>query len=239
MPGKDGETAGWLSEALAAHGLMPRGGFAFTSDEDAPPGPSGAPARAVVLVGHAGDAHWRHFCAWRAARPADPADPLDTWSEEVIGAVAAKAGARAVFPSRRPYLPFQQWAMRAEGLRPSPLGVLMHPVYGLWHAYRGALLFDEAALTGLRALIQPVAEPIHQCDLCLGKPCLKSCPVGAHGEPGFSHQACRTHVLGGEGAACRERGCLDRNACPQATTYRYPPDMQAFHMAAFTGAGWA
>ena len=70
------------------------------------------------------------------------ANPLDTWSREVIGEVAEEFGARAVSPSDRPYLPFQQWAMRAEGLRPSPLGILMHPEYGLWHAYRGALLFD-------------------------------------------------------------------------------------------------
>ena len=32
--------------------------------------------------------------------------------------------------------------MRAEGLKPSPIGILMHPQFGLWHAYRGALLFD-------------------------------------------------------------------------------------------------
>ncbi len=28
-------------------------------------------------------------------------------------------------------------------------------------------------------------------------------------------------------------GCLDRNACPYGTAYRYPADEQAFHMAAF------
>ena len=29
--------------------------------------------------------------------------------------------------------------MRAEGLKPSPLGVLVHPDFGLWHGYRGAI----------------------------------------------------------------------------------------------------
>ena len=36
-----------------------------------------------------------------------------------------------------------RWAQRAEPLHPSPLGVLIHPVHGLWHAYRGALAFAE------------------------------------------------------------------------------------------------
>ena len=37
----------------------------------------------------------------------------------------------------------------------------------------------------------------------------------------------------GRDAPCRTGGCLDRNACPHGTKYRYPPDEQAFHMAAF------
>jgi len=230
-----GELAGRLSDALAAYGLIPRGGFAFQPGEEAPPGLSGAPAKVVVLVGHGGAPHWRHFRDWRADRPADLANPLDKWSAEVIDPVAAEAGARAVYPSQRPYLPFQQWAMRAERLRPSPLGVLMHPVFGLWHAYRGALLFDQAiGWEQLRVLIQRVAEPSHLCDLCLGKPCLKSCPVEAYKADGFDYSGCRAHVRGGEGATCRQEGCLDRNACPEGAIYRYPADMQAFHMAAFT-----
>ncbi len=120
------------------------------------------------------------------------------------------------------------------GAAASPLGILMHPVYGLWHAYRGALLFDgETAAEQLHALIQRVAEPIHLCDLCLGKPCLKSCPVNAYAAEGFDYPGCRAHVGGAHGTDCREKGCLDRNACPEGTVYRYPADMQAFHMAAF------
>lgn len=234
MPGSSADLAGQLSAALAPHGLVPRGGFAFGDGEPAPLGPSGAPARALLLVGHGGASYWRHFLEWRAAGPAGLADPLDTWSKTVIDAVAAQVGGRAVFPSDRPYLPFQQWAMRAEGLRPSPLGVLMHPVFGLWHAYRGALLFDDPAAERLHAPIQPAAAPIHLCDLCVGKPCLKSCPVDAYTDRGFAYTACRTHVRGAEGTACRERGCLDRNACPQSVDHRYPADMLAFHMAAFT-----
>ena len=216
-----------IASKLAGHGLILRGGFSFAQDEAAPPGPSGIPARSVLLVGQAGDAPWPYFLRWRKKQPQELSNPLDTWSRMVIGAVAAEFGARAVSPSDRPYLPFQQWAMRAEGLKPSPLGILMHPEYGLWHAYRGALLFDA------EVSIQAPREVIHLCDLCPGKPCLKSCPVEAHSQDGFAYQACLDHVRGPSGEPCRTGGCLDRNACPYGTAYRYPVDEQVFHMAAF------
>jgi hypothetical protein len=215
-----------IADTLALHGLVLRGGFDFATGADAPPGPSGQPAKAVLLVGQAGAVPWPHFRRWRQGRPGDLANPLDTWSREVIGAVAARFGARAASPSDRPFLPFQQWAMRAEGLRASPLGILMHPVYGLWHAYRGALLFDD------RIGIDPPEEAIHLCDACVGKPCLKACPVDAHSEAGYAHRDCLAHVRGPDGGPCRNLGCLDRNACPHGAAYRYPKDVQAFHMAA-------
>lgn len=216
-----------LSAALGAYGMIARGGFSFGPTETAPPGPDGKPARSVVLVGQAGDGPWPHFVRWRAHQPADLADPLDSFARKVIGEVAEAFSARAVSPSDRPFLPFQAWAMRAEGLKPSPLGILMHPRFGLWHAYRGALLFDrECALPVPR-------EVIHLCDLCAGKPCLKACPAGAHSGGGFDHRSCLSHAQGVHGAPCREGGCLDRNACPYGTQYRYRPEAQAFHMAAF------
>ena len=242
-----------LNQELAAYGLLLRSGFNFDPGE-------GAPARAVLLVGHAGAAHWPNFQAWLAQQPAGLADPLDTWSRAVIGAAAAQVGAWAVSPSDKPYRPFQQWAMRAEGLKPSPLGILMHPEYGLWHAYRGALLFDRAL-----PLPEPSAKP-HLCDFCADKPCLHACPVRAYSTEGFAYGRCLSHVRGESarlsafplsvplratekgnhlaenasrylsGAACGAAGCLDRNACPVGTAYRYPAAVQAFHMAAFARA---
>jgi hypothetical protein len=217
-----------VETALARHGLILRGGFNFFVNEAAPTGLSDSPAKSVLLVGQAGGAPWPYFLRWRETQPNGIANPLDTWSRMLIGEVAAKFGARAVSPSDRPWLPFQQWAMRAEGLKPSPLGILMHPEYGLWHAYRGALLFD------VELPIQSPREVIHLCDVCVGKPCLKSCPVGAHSETGFAYQSCLDHVRSPSGEPCRTTGCLDRNACPYGTAYRYPAGEQAFHMTAFT-----
>jgi hypothetical protein len=74
---------------------------------------------------------------------------------------------------------------------------------------------------------------VHLCDACVDKPCLKACPVDAYSKDGFAYHACLSHVRGAHGGACRMAGCPDRNACPYGTAYRYPAEVQAFHMAAF------
>jgi hypothetical protein len=217
-----------LAAALSAHGLVARGGMDFEPGEASPPGPSAAPAKSVLLVGHAGSSIWPHFQAWRAGQAGDLLDPLDAWSRHIIGEVAERFGARAVSPSDRPFLPFQASAMRAEGLRPSPLGILMHPVWGVWHAYRGALLFDRPAGFPSHARMMR-----HPCDACVEKPCLGACPVAAHSLDGLDYPACLGHVRSSAGYPCATSGCLDRNACPVGTEFRYTIDQQAFHMAAF------
>ena len=40
-----------------------------------------------------------------------------------------------------PPWPFLTWARRGGAGHVSPLGLNIHPTYGLWHAYRAALLF--------------------------------------------------------------------------------------------------
>ena len=81
----------------------------------------------------------------RNAPGAGPADPLDRFSRRVVGALARALGVTALYPfGGPPHLPFQQWAQRAEPVHPSPIGVLIHPVYGPWHSYRGALGFVHA-----------------------------------------------------------------------------------------------
>lgn len=218
-----------IAASLAQYGLSLRGGFNFSENDRAPAAVSGQPAKAVLLVGNVGAAFWPHFERWRQAQIKHIENPLDSWSRMVIQAAGELVGARTVLPNDRPFLPFQQWAMRSEGLRPSPLGMLMHPQYGLWHAYRGALLFDT------QMLFEEISASAHPCDDCREKPCLGACPVNAHGSNGFDYTRCLDHVRGETGGSCGTVGCHDRNACPVGTSYRYPLPVQAFFMKAFAG----
>lgn len=211
-----------LCALLAPSGLALRGVFPL-EDGEAPAGFSTG-----VLVGHLGGGFWPAFEAWHDARPGT-ADPLDEWSKEIIGAAASAAGGRAVFPSDKPFAPFQRWAMRAEGLRPGPLGVLMHPEAGPWHAYRGAILFERSFQ------FMPEAGA-HPCDTCETKPCLTACPVMAISAEAFNVRVCRAHLATPEGAPCMDGGCLARNACPVGSGFRYSAAQQSFHQRAFRGA---
>jgi hypothetical protein len=220
-----------MAHGLGRYGLVPRGSFVFDPSDARPDGPNGKPARSILLVGHAGGAIWPHFKAWCEAQEKIPPDPLDCWSREAIGTVAEMFGARAVFPFEKPYWPFQQWAQRAEGLKASPLGMLIHPQYGLWHAWRGALVFDHEVAAGGRDQLA------HPCDACAQKPCLAACPVGAFSESGYAVGACSSHLESGISPNCLNLGCRARDACPVGRQYRYGAEQIRFHMAAFAGSG--
>lgn len=205
---------GDIAAAAAGMGLMARGGVVVDGG-------------AIVLLGSAGSSLWDHFQAARR----DEADPLDNWSRRVVGALAESFSARPLLPQDGPpFHPFQRWAMAAEPVFPSPMGVLIHPRYGLWHSYRGALAF-AAPLADLPARVA-AANP---CDSCVDRPCVGGCPVGA-AAPVYDVPKCKAYLAGG--GRCRAIGCLSRHACPLGRDYAYGPEQAAFHMEAFLSARW-
>lgn len=205
---------GQIRAALADHGLMARGGLYAEG------------LGTIVLVGTAGSAFWPHFLAARRHEP----DPLDSWSRRVMAELAERFGGRALMPNDGPpFLPFQRWAMAAEPVFPSPMGVLVHPIYGLWHSYRGALVFADALA------VPPRVEAANPCDTCTARPCAAACPVAA--AVPYDVPRCMDHLNGG--GACRTIGCLARHACPLGQDYAYTPEHASFHMDAFVSAVWA
>ena len=213
--------------AIDDTGLAPRGGLHLDESDRA-----GALAelRTIVLIGMAGRRGWDAFAASQEARDG-VADPLDRFSERVVGGLAKSLGALPLYPfGGPPYWPFQRWAQRAEPVSASPTGLLIHPVYGLWHSYRGALGFAEA-------LDAPTWESAPRpCDSCRAQPCLHTCPVAAFSRDGYDVQACAGHLRGAEGAPCMARGCLARSACPMGQEYAHEPDQALFTMRAFLRA---
>lgn len=100
----------------------------------------------IALVGNIGSSYWSVFSQSSEYRDGQP-DALDRWSRRVAQQVAEVFKARAIFPFEGPpYYPFLQWAKRADVLSQSPLGLMIHPQYGLWHSYRFALLISQSHL---------------------------------------------------------------------------------------------
>ncbi len=180
--------------------------------------------RLVAIVGNVGSGIWPPF---EAARQNRPALALDRWTEGTVGRIAGDHGLDAVYPFQGPpYHPFIRWARRTGTLFSSPIGLTIHPTYGLWLAFRAALLIDHPVDD---FHVEPVPAR-HPCDVCPDKPCLSTCPVGAFGGEGYDFSACLDHVATPVNA-CREGGCLARAACPVGRDFRYGDDHAAFHMS--------
>ena len=219
-----------IERLVAAHGLHLRGGFHPATDDGVPILADGRTPATLLLLGNVGASLWAEFSGSPETADGAP-DPLNRWTQRIIGGIAHEAGAEPLFPfGGPPYLPFQRWAMRAEAVAPSPLGILIHPDYGLWHAYRGALAFAE------RLALPARVERPRPCDSCADRPCLSTCPVGAFRGQGYDVPACVGHIGSPAGEACMSGGCLARRACPVGRDHGYGPAQARFHMSAFLAA---
>ncbi len=216
-----------ITRAVGAVGLICRGGFHPRPDDGVP----GTPGT-VVLVGNAGPDMWRTFTAQvPLADRQRNADPLDTWTRRTLSAIAGSLGAEPLLPfDGPPFLPFSRWAKRCGPVFTSPMGPLIHPEYGLWHAFRGAFAFSEAL-----ELPPPDEERTSPCARCPDRPCLDTCPVGALRDAAYDVAACIDHIRTPAGMDCVMLSCRARRACPIGRRYQYEPDQSMLHMRGFLG----
>jgi ferredoxin len=214
-----------LERRADSAGLAVRGAF-HPSPGEFEPLPAPAHQGTLVLLGFTADLQWPVFAASPEASDALP-HPLDRWSRRVIGALAREVNASDIYPGDRPIVPFQQLAMRCESVHPTPIGLLIHPRWGLWHAYRGALIFSQ------RLPLPQVESSSSPCMSCEAKPCLHACPVGAFGTRGYDLAGCLRFASGAAGMECRDDGCRARRACPIGSRSGYTQEQRRFHMRAF------
>ena len=216
-----------VEAALGDAGLTLLGAFHPEPGDAVPPLADGRPTATLAIAGNVGDTMWRTFERDRV----DEADPLDAWSRRVLDPIAERLGGHALFPfGGPPHLPFQRWAQRAGPYAPSPIGPLIHPDYGLWHAFRGALAFAA------RLALPPPDDRARPCESCADKPCLSTCPVAALQPTGYDVPACVAHISTSAGDDCLALSCRARRACPIGRIYTYSPKQSRFHMAAFIRA---
>jgi hypothetical protein len=230
--GRDGSDFAQLARRAIEVGLAVRGGFHPDSDDVDTLLPHSIVACTVVLFGFTGSTQWPQYVSSREANDGLP-DPLDRWSRRVIGGLAQEFNGTVFYPDDKPPISFQRLAARCEPVYRSPIGILIHRDWGLWHAYRGAL-----ALTR-RIELPDIPRVPSPCTGCADRPCLTACPVHAFTPGGFDSERCLRHVASARGTECRQRGCLARRACPAAPSARYIPSQAQFHMDAFLRAGRA
>lgn len=182
--------------------------------------------RPALLIGNFGGSHWDAFKSSKFFDDGED-DPMNRWTQSTLSPITEKYSCEVRYPFGEQLWPFQKWAAAATGMKPSPIGLFIHPNYGLWVALRGALIFaDDIEL--------PKSKPsIHPCETCRDQPCLSSCPVDAFSGESFDVASCRQFASSVKGTSCRDDGCRARLSCPVGKEFAYSLEQQTFHMAAF------
>jgi epoxyqueuosine reductase len=187
-------------------------------------------AKSIIVIGNGGGAFWKTFKQHCDENPGWTArdNPLDDFTRVVIerdlAPILAGVAYTIVYPfmSSGPTLNFME-AGKAAGLSgPSIIGVVVHPVYGPWIAFRAAILLD--------VLLDAAGEAhgFDPCPSCTARTCISACPADAVSfASGWHIPKCLTHRVEVE-ADCAPR-CHARAGCVLGPEHRYPDDELAYH----------
>lgn len=180
--------------------------------------------KSLVLIGNSGPRMWE-ILADKLNGYHESSDVFDfssrqavlDWSNEELN----EATYRLLYPTSLP-VSLQTMGAYLGWSHPSPLGLGIHPTYGLWFAYRAAFLVDAALEASM------VREDCSPCDSCLEKPCLSACPpkaLSSMAPPSLS--LCSGYRLK-NGSPCAT-SCMARFACPVGKEYRYAKEQMKYH----------
>jgi len=193
-------------------------------------------ARSIVVLGNGGGHFWAAFKRYAARNLGwwERENPLDDFTREVVAREVARPLREAalrhtiVHPFMHPVvhggptLDFVELGKVAEIAGPSILGVVVHPVFGPWIAFRAALLLDVAVD------VPGGARAFDPCPGCVPRSCIGACPAGAVSFPaGWDVPKCLTHRVEVE-PECAGR-CHARAGCVIGPEHRYPDDELAYH----------
>ena len=187
--------------------------------------------RSIIVAANGGGGFWREFKRHAERNPGwmERENPLDDFTrtavESRIAPVIREAGFRCI-----PAFPFMGGASlnfmllgRLAGIAgPSIIGVLVHPSFGPWIAFRAALLVDaEVDEPGGAAGFNP-------CPSCATRSCIAACPAAAVSFPaGWDIPRCLIHRIERQ-EQCESR-CHARVDCVIGREHRYPEDELAYH----------
>lgn len=179
----------------------------------------------LVLIGNGGTNMWDVLRRSTTGPWIDRADPVDDFSKAVTRQFVEKylldADSHLFYPGPSSVSLIQLGAL-ANWSHSSPLGLGIHPRYGLWFAYRAAFL------TTAELALRTEAAAAHPCEACVEKPCVSACPVGAVSATDlFDVSTCYGHRLQPESNCASQ--CFARAACPVRLEHIYSSEQIAHH----------
>ncbi|MDH3375744.1 MAG: hypothetical protein OEQ39_02090 [Gammaproteobacteria bacterium] len=177
--------------------------------------------RSLVLIAAGGVTFWSALQAF-GMRSDNPVDAFSRYlAERFVAEYLQCDDALHLYPGRNA-IPLQQLGVLAGWHHPSPLGLGIHAKFGLWFAYRSAILVTQS-LPPTRAQLSE-----SPCVSCADKPCVSTCPPGAvRADNPLALATCIGFRLK-SGSVC-EAQCLARGACPVGVEHRYPDEQTAYY----------
>lgn len=176
----------------------------------------------LLLIGHGGRRLWEEI-QHRDQPTEDPFDDISVaLTRQFLRDYLGDPPVHFIYPETAIPLPLQQLGMLAGWHHPSPLGVGINGVYGLWFAYRAAVLTTDVLMPTL-----PMNEA-SPCETCVERPCITACPADAVSTAGnFQAGACFSQRLMAD-SSCGDR-CHSRLACPYFVEHRYSDEQMGYH----------
>jgi ferredoxin-like protein FixX len=183
--------------------------------------PASARFQNLILLASGGSMFWPIMKQDPGVKMDQP-DPVDNYTIRALGNFFGN-DAIIVYPTNR-LIPLQALGKLAGWHYDSPLGLGIHPVFGLWFAYR-AVIMSRADFTPLASELDVQTGP--PCQSCRDKPCINACPASAAVKSGFKVQLCSDYRMEPD-SSCHSR-CISRLACPVGRDHRYLPEQMAYH----------
>lgn len=176
----------------------------------------------LILIGSGGPLLWTYLKSPHIHEN----HPIDTYVGECVNNFAHTVfGDQApviLYPRSDLVFPLQQLGHILGLTKKSPLGIDLHPDFGLWFAYRALLWTSEDV-----PMINPPAWS-SPCETCVDKPCVSNCPSQAVTVQSFNIKNCANYRLLAN-SSCANR-CLSRLACPFHAEQRYSDEQIRYHM---------
>ena len=202
----------------------------------------------VLLIANQGPSMWQKLNRRAAESGIRTSDPVDDYVLDTVlehgRAVLPDQHLSVLYPRTRldsslPHVPLQKLGTVAGWHHASPMGIGIHPEFGLWFAYRALVCVDMVFTPGVcvsgrwSALRESGSQVVDNtsesvCDTCETRACQSACPAGAVTFGQLPDMArCSTFRLS-ENSPCASQ-CLARNACPVGGQSRYESEQTAHH----------
>ena len=218
-----------VAESLYEHGLNLQAVFRF---EELPVAlrqtfilqePKSTDYQYIILLANGGSRYWQSM-QQAGSQTEQQSDPVDNYFYQIINDLLEPYFEyKVVYPGNH-FLPLQGLGKLAGWHHESPLGLGIHPVFGLWFAYRGVILSNTKFSPIESDMAHGSESP---CRSCQGKPCIAACPANAVLASGFKVGQCSDYRLQSE-SGCQSR-CMARLACPTGKEYRYQTAQMTYH----------